>query len=182
VGDALCGDGALRQWRLAVRLGRFLLAALRRLATRSINGPKEALGEGREDLAEAGSGFVFPVRMGRDTIELTPDQLSMFMLPEARRAAILIGAIDPGTQITVTSHSPEVGQWPMRLLSADVFSNSLSLEHGEGSTVLVTVPLDHVDTVWKDSRGWCLHLRGRLYGDNGRIRYDVREQSPVRRP
>src|ERR1051325_8245492 len=83
--------------------------------------------------ANTGSGFVFPVRMGRDTIELTPDQLSMFMLPEARRAAILIGAIDPGTQITVTSHSPEVGQWPMRLLSADAFSNSLSLEHGEGS-------------------------------------------------
>jgi hypothetical protein len=34
--------------------------------------------------------YVFPVRVGVDSVYLLPEQLPMFMLPEVRRAAILL--------------------------------------------------------------------------------------------
>lgn len=64
----------------------------------------------------------------------------------------------------------------MRLISFDVLTNSLTLEEGDSSQTRITVPLDHVDTGWKDTHGWHLHLRGRLGSNDGRLQYDVRSR------
>lgn len=117
-----------------------------------------------------GDAFLFPVRSGSDSIFLLPEQLSMYMLPEVRRVAILLEPI-PQNQIVfvhemqlingvLVSGSP-VDKYFQRL---DVTANSLVLEDRTSGrkTAEVTIPIDGVRSVWQSDGNIHIALRGSI--------------------
>lgn len=108
--------------------------------------------------------WLFPLRVGTQTKYLNADQLPMIMLPELRKAAILLSQIPKGALITISN--PGGGG------NAVVQMNDVQPERGTFSVAPVghpnqtsSVPLDAVLYVWETQKGWQMALKGALYGD-----------------
>jgi hypothetical protein len=74
--------------------------------------------------AEKTPAYVFPLRTGKDTTYLLPEQLAMYSEPRLRRIFILMSAIPLGTQIKVASitragQAPEVFLGVLRELNLE---------------------------------------------------------------
>jgi hypothetical protein len=117
-----------------------------------------------------GDAYAFPLRVGADSSYLTPEQLSMLMLPEYRRIVIALSALNRGDRVHMHLEAAALGSpggatWGYALFeSADALTNTLILESDRGAQggfpKGFSVPIDHVKTVWKAPDGWRIALRG----------------------
>lgn len=108
--------------------------------------------------------YVFPMRVGSDSTYLLPEQLPMFMLPEVRRAVILLQAIPKGALVYARCHlsfqgSFEEGDYTIEKI--DEAQNAIHLRGANQTTRSPSYPLDHVRTVfWQADRGvWHVSIR-----------------------
>ncbi|GMV16718.1 MAG: hypothetical protein AMXMBFR56_49420 [Polyangiaceae bacterium] len=132
--------------------------------------PGQAIGvRGSLDRAIDRSGsdaYVFPLRSGRNTTEILPEQLPMLMLPELRRVAVLLAGIRPGEPISVSHCSYYQNVIEMRLTEVEFLANTVTLEFvGSPGGAKLSLPLDQVETVWRVSGKWRVHLRGQIEGE-----------------
>ena len=146
--------------------------------------------------------YRFPLRVGTQTAFLEAGQLAMFMLPETRRAAILLDAIPLDAKVRVTSEgdlwtgvnaSVHWDECTFRHLGANPLKNSCRLRlQDHHSTVLEsvlpsgtvargiegTIPLDAVRSVWEDGRPdepwWTIALVGSIHISQARLLYSPR--------
>ena len=110
--------------------------------------------------ALSNEAFAFPVRIGTHTVYLRPEQLPMLMLPETRRAWILletIPAADRANVYVVDEHNPPNAS---ELVDLDPLNNTvrfLTRNYREP----FNVPLDAVGSVWQSEEGaWYIMLSG----------------------
>ena len=120
------------------------------------------------DKAAEGYGddaYVFPIRVGVDSSYLLPEQLPMFMLPEVRRAVILLNAIPKDYPVKVCVGRRIAGERhdesEMILDEVDEIENVVSFlpPNGSRGAGQKSYPLDKVNTVFKDPiRGWRIYI------------------------
>jgi hypothetical protein len=110
-----------------------------------------------------GSGepaHVFPVRVGKHTTYMLPEQLPMMIDAKVRRVAILLSTIPTGTTVRV-----EYGNRPpdeMKLVGVRPLENVVHLKFKDGATeVDRMLALDQFRTVWKDRDRWRVWYEGR---------------------
>ena len=114
----------------------------------------------------------FPMRVGRDTRPLTPDQLPLLTNAAVRRNVILLERIpNPlGTERVsliwrhpgVSTMTPAPTRTALGAVNVDVLANLLRLTFGDGGQKPSTleVPLDDVETAWHGVDGWMIRVRG----------------------
>jgi schlafen family protein len=115
------------------------------------------------------SAWVFPLRVGKDSIEIKPEQLPMLMVPEVRRVALLLRQIEINEKdrasVLVFHKPPTAGalsKMELRLDKIDLLENVAAF-HGIGPlpNVPVHVPLDAVRSVWRSPEGgWSILIAG----------------------
>lgn len=95
-----------------------------------------------------GDSYMFPVRSGSDTIELLPEQLSMYMIPELRKNLMLLSQISPGATLKLHTVNYSKAETPSTSIfrSVDILKNSLAIDN-------TSLPLDAVETVWQAPSG-----------------------------
>lgn len=111
-----------------------------------------------------GSGWTFPLRVGRDTDYIRPEAFPMHMLPTLRRVSILLAAI--GSEILVLKQIAESGHAThdnhYYFVDAREEQNALILKlarkrglgwESQDPEVIRHYPLDQVRTVFKDHEG-----------------------------
>src|SRR5262249_21803649 len=114
--------------------------------------------------------YVFPFRSGTQTKFLEAEQLPMLMLPQLRKAAIVLAHIPVGKLVRIIDQG---GQGNIELYLDGIFAerNCFRLKgQGSGKGVGdvqklpdgVTLPLDVVDLVWEEKGRWQLAIRGQL--------------------
>jgi len=118
----------------------------------------------RWDSDKGGPSFAFPLRTATHTHFLQPTELTMLMVPEIRRVAILLDSIPSAERRNVTLHvfGGGVGQtYPgSTLVSVDPQATSVHLQI-PGATG--TIPLDRVESVWKGGdHVWSVAVRGKI--------------------
>jgi len=99
-----------------------------------------------------GRAFVFPMRIGDRSDYLLPEQLPMFMLPEVRRAVILLQRIPVGEALRfrIGNSYPEKRG---KMGSLDEASNAVTFDWVNGG-VRERWPISEVRTVVKNDLGW----------------------------
>lgn len=112
-----------------------------------------------------GDSYVFPIRSGSQSDYLTPETLPMYMMPEVRRAVILLEAMReaPGLLCCTTlakskSRGPEAGK--VTGVLPDENSFEFSVGTGSGPFMPMRFPLDCIRRVWKDANVWRIDLKG----------------------
>jgi len=125
----------------------------------------------RNDEPTTSNGFQFPMRTGRDTRHLTPDQLPLLTNAVVRRNVVLLERIPSPVGDTnvllVWRHpnnttTPRPTITPLASVKVDVLANLIFAEIREGTMLIkIEVPLDDIETVW-ESRidGWNIRVRG----------------------
>lgn len=121
----------------------------------------------RWDGAEA---FGFPLRTATQTHWMTPTELSMLMVPEIRRAMILLDEIPPAERQSVRLfHNRLQGPPGIEVLLGDVDRTTLTVSRFVGPSrgrVTSTLPIDRVTSVWRDGTdGWSIALNGGIQID-----------------
>jgi len=107
--------------------------------------------------------FFFPSRIGSHTTGLTPEQLPMFMDAHTRRIAILLKqAADQSVILRSPQRQTAHYFRPAVVRRVDFLENTLALdlEEEDGAMSPISIPLDHVESAWKDEGRWFLLLRG----------------------
>jgi len=99
--------------------------------------------------------YVFPLRVGVDTIYLEPEQLGMFMEPKIRRVALLLESIPEGERAAVVILGPTGHQETRSLIKVDALGARVIFGPlpGEHSGSLV-VPFDLARSVCRLEDGW----------------------------
>ncbi len=141
-----------------------------------LRGDKVAEGHG-------GKGYRFPMRVGVDTIWISPEQLPMLMVPEVRRVAILLDQIPAQSRDRVqifwrgeTRSGTDLKDKVIRFLGVQVMGNVALFEntnvlaqayptmsHTIPDVPDLHVPLDAIGSVWRAGDGeWCLFIHGSL--------------------
>lgn len=112
-----------------------------------ISGDKNRSGHG-------GSAFVFPIRVGSHTDFIPPERLAMHMLPNVRRAAILLERIPEGTRVRVRAINQNDGNncWIWTYTGVDEDKNLVNFSTDAQS--VVNRPLDQVRTVFESEGEW----------------------------
>lgn len=114
----------------------------------------------------------FPIRVGRDTEFLFPEQLPLHMDSKARRAKLLLlRALAAGGDIDLFSvpggsqHGIQ-GKYAVKLDKVDADGGGGALLRGTGGEInnqSIVVPLDDVEAVWLQHDGrWAMRISGRL--------------------
>jgi Putative DNA-binding domain len=118
---------------------------------------------------KSGQAYSFPLRTGTHTQWLRPEQLSMLMIPELRRVAILIDAIPLEERGSVLVSGPTRGDPSnpynilVRVEDVDIAGNRLAMTYLDpGGHKPFLVPLDEVQTVWRSSDAWRIVVRGNI--------------------
>lgn len=114
--------------------------------------------------------YVFPLRSGRTTTEILPEQLPMLMLPELRRVATLLSAVDETERVELLSDDPDATLVPVNLKAVEVLANVavFTMKPSAHAITEIRVPLDRIETAWKDHGCWRVIIRGRVCsGDRG---------------
>lgn len=116
----------------------------------------------------------FPMRVGRDTEFIMPEQLPLYVNSKARRAKLLLlRALDGGGEIDFFM-VPDGPAKHSHIQGADAFMLEAVDSDGSGSFIMrdhrgdlggqrVTIPLDDVEAVWLQHTGrWAVRVAGRL--------------------
>lgn len=114
--------------------------------------------------------YVFPLRSGRSTAEILPEQLPMLMLPELRRVATLLSSVSEGERVEVHSDNPHSSAVSVNLKRVELLANTavFTVKPSANAMDEIRVPLDRIETLWKDHGCWRLIVRGRVCsGDRG---------------
>ncbi|NTX32818.1 ATP-binding protein [Myxococcus sp. CA033] len=121
-----------------------------------------------------GDSYVFPVRSGVDTNFIRPDQLPMFMLPEARRRAIMLESI-PVDARRLINLSSGIDVLKVRLVEINHRESTFTIEWFMGSgTQIVVLPIDIIKYVWKNADGiWKIRISRIIINSDGSA--DIRE-------
>ncbi len=134
----------------------------------------------------------FPVRVGRDTEFLFPEQLPLYMNSKARRAKLLLlRALAAGGDVDLFDVPP--GSWshgnirrssPFKLDAVDTEGGgSVLLRDGTGNlgSQSIAVPLDDVEAVWLQHDGrWAMRISGHLdqFSDDGHLDQMTSDDEP----
>jgi hypothetical protein len=108
--------------------------------------------------ARVDEAWFFPRRVGIETVNLRAEQLPMFMVPEIRRIAILLRGVPENhrlflSQMTRTNSQGERAYFR----SVDEAANVVIL--ADENNEAWTIPLDRIESVWEDPKGWHLAYR-----------------------
>lgn len=115
--------------------------------------------------------YFFPLRVGLHTIFIKPEQLPMLMLPDVRRAEILLSAIPASERQKIifiyrrrnqkTDHI-EADMSRADLIDINRSTNSVLLKFytKNGDCMDTSIPLDAVKTTWKTDNGWHISIDG----------------------
>ncbi len=124
--------------------------------------------------------YVFPVRLSTHAIPYSPESLPMLLNPAVRRIAILLESIpiDRRGAVTVywagyrrnTSDVAPVTPSIFELSSLDLEANVMMLRDKDTTFV---VPLDDVESVWREVQTWSIRVRGH-FENNAPRRYITR--------
>lgn len=115
----------------------------------------------------------FYVRIGKDNVPLSPDQLPMFMNAEIRRTVIRLESIPTTPSIVIflvwrnpTNHTePTPRQEKVSGLEVDVVANVFACDRSSEGAFRVRIPLDDVEAVWESKPGqWMVRVTGHLGG------------------
>ncbi len=125
------------------------------------------------------AAWAFPLRTTRHTTHLSPTELAMLMVPEIRRAAILLDSIPldqrkevillsdvdmrmgpPGFRVTIIEIDPSLTTFEIEITSP---------MHKPG--IRLTLPIDCVQSVWRqDPTHWVVAVAGGFHGfDDGTV-------------
>lgn len=103
--------------------------------------------------------FRFPIRLGNQTDFLRAEQLPMLMVPEIRRVSILLRQMTRGDAIEFIGEST---RWDGVFGEVRELENVLDLELNVGTTTRpAALPIDAVESVWRDGRVWRIKARHR---------------------
>lgn len=140
----------------------------------------------RSDTQDA---YLFPVRVGAQTDHLRPEVLPMFMVPEVRRIAVLLGSIPARNRSCIcasfrmrSSQGTEIARTNLDLVELREQENVAVFRVSEfqrkdyitnyPTNCRVHIPLDQVESAWSESTGdWALLLRGRFHVRDNQITY-----------
>ena len=107
-----------------------------------------------------GNVWYFPLRVGDQTVEITPENLPMYIDAKLRRVVIMLAKIHPGHDVAVISSRARRNRgWRWRLANLDVENNFVKFNHSSGEQL--SFPLDDVETVFNDGGGWVVRYRDR---------------------
>jgi hypothetical protein len=106
--------------------------------------------------------FFYPQRVGAHTKGLLPEQIPMLIDAKLRRiAAQLENARGQSIAIVSRSKTPNVWADAAMLEQVSLEENAVHLLFGPfGKQTAVSVPLDCIETAWKDSTGWYIAIAG----------------------
>ncbi len=133
--------------------------------------PSQAVGvkvDGSKSDGYGGPSFVFPLRTGRVTAYIRPEQLAMLMDPATRRIAALLESIPPHKRLAVsvisTREGVQVSEHTFEIVRVDAQSNVLQVRGTPGEDQRsVRVPLDRIITAWQqDDDAWAIAVAGTL--------------------
>lgn len=126
------------------------------------------------------TAWQFPVRVGRDIMMLTPDQLPLLTNARVRRIVILLEQIPQplkyGRAVLVwrnpsNSTTTAPVETPLMALSVSAFENLLTTELVMDTAVSkLWIPLDDVETVWRGANdSWFIRVLGFIATSGGRV-------------
>lgn len=135
--------------------------------------------------------YKFPLRAVKDCAYLSPEQLPMLMLADLRRAAILLDSIPEAERSPVTLYAWILTTSPREyhpkpyeaaFKGVDIRNNVATFDVLPESREPVHIPLDAIDTAWKDGPKWRVSLRPgcRLQKGDNVLRYVGAGPSPGR--
>jgi Putative DNA-binding domain/Protein of unknown function (DUF2934) len=114
----------------------------------------------------------FPIRVGRHTEYILPEQLPLYMNSKARRAKLLLlRAVEAGGEIELFTvpaggmkHSNIQGAVPFKIEAVDAEGGgALVIRETEHEGQAATIPIDDVEAVWREHSGkWAVRVSGRL--------------------
>lgn len=142
--------------------------------------PGQAIGvRGSLDKAVDRSGsdaYVFPLRSGRNTTEILPEQLPMLMLPELRRVATLLSSVSEAERVEVLSDDPNSAPVSVNLKRVELLANIavFTMKPSANAMDEIRVPLDRIETAWQDHGCWRVIVRGRVCSGDRGIGYYLR--------
>jgi len=129
--------------------------------------------------------WVFPVRVGVETKHFTPEHAAMLMLPSVRRILALLDSVPDGSSLiahyTIPNPNPGGSLQHFKVMlkkkSVEPLSNVATFQIEIGGVVATAsnqfsvgttleVPLDEIETLWREQGGWRLKLRGYLSPQN----------------
>jgi hypothetical protein len=111
-----------------------------------------------------GDSFVFPLRVGRHTDWIEPEQLPMFMIAEYRKSIIQLESIPEQKRRSVRVVGEDGQQWELKLEKVDVQKHTavlIGIGSSSSPATRLHIPLEMVRCVWqlKDD-DWCILVRG----------------------
>ncbi|HVW25070.1 MAG TPA: ATP-binding protein [Polyangiaceae bacterium] len=120
-----------------------------------------------------GNAYVFPLRVGTHTPDLEPGQIAMLMLPSLRRITILLSQITPRSQVTFQFNLPshQSVRAAYVFLGVHPLQNRVEVADRDTPQTPLSLPLDGVESVWLDARGWTLLVNGRFDEHDGVTRW-----------
>lgn len=114
----------------------------------------------------------FPIRVGRNTEYILPEQLPLYMNSKARRAKLLLlRALATGGEVDLfmvpsggMKHSNIQGAVPFKIEAVDTEGGGgLAIREPGQDGQTATIPIDDVEAVWLDHNGkWAVRVAGRL--------------------
>jgi hypothetical protein len=107
--------------------------------------------------------FLYPVRVGAHTQAILPEQMHMFVDARFRRTVLALqGSL--GARIKLLGRTKTAGWWGRGTVTAlDERGNALAmlLDFPAGAK-RVSLPLELVEAVWRDSGGWKIRIPGHI--------------------
>lgn len=126
--------------------------------------------------------YVFPLRVGNDSIDIQPEQLAMLMLPQERRVTILLKAIPQALRKKVHVVGRHVARqtghrsnFAIDLEFVDVrpLENVALFRSASQPDHPAHVPLNHIDSVWLGAHNqWWVLVQGEVKVKNGFATYE----------
>jgi hypothetical protein len=112
-----------------------------------------------------GPTYMFPMRVTTQTIELQPGQLAMFMLPQTRRAVVLLSQLKKGDALTLQFKLARQAGASFATATFDSVEPLLNRVRFELDGQRRDMPLDAVESIWQDAHGTIACVAGNFVKD-----------------
>lgn len=114
----------------------------------------------QSDLAKQLQGvFFYPARVGAHTRAILPEQMHMFVDAKFRRTALALGE-SVGSRVKLLGREISADWWGRgSVVSVDASANTVELLV-EPDQKRITLPLDIIESVWRDGSGWKIRIPG----------------------
>jgi hypothetical protein len=114
--------------------------------------------------------YFFPRRVGAQTTSIRPEQIPMFMDARVRRHAIMLQQAIGQKIVIIDVRAPHSGEDSgmaldaVQLDSIDLTANTwtITLQRALPKPVQIGLPLDAIESVWREGEIWRAGIRGRL--------------------